>query len=310
MKDFFDNLRFSVKKFFLLWKGGMMFLVVVMAAVLAAIAHSGTVFVEVLLFSMFLGVLWFFPLLRDRWVVRAVVGMVFLYILANIVLGDNLFNSLERFSGANKDRAAIALDRKTNSLRHLRLKNGTPLFIKRGVGGFSSVTYSHPLVGDLEVIDLGKKIEDNGIIYAKVLFPRRGSSGLFVDGVFDSTSESWWVQAETIRASPALQKKDLKSLGWRDAPAVPYSCFYNGKEVAVTGVPLPPEMAGKAVVFRRFRWTASFTLENGRCRIHYTSPGVEEAVHLDKSNYPLLLSIDGRVPDKIWWRPLDLVTQP
>ena len=106
------------------------------------------------------------------------------------------------------------------------------------------------------------------------------------------------------------EDKKIRAAGWREVPAVPYSCFYNGKRVAVTGIPLPSETAGKAVVFRRFRWTASFTISNGRCRLHFTSPGVEEAVQLDKSNYPLLLSVNGRVPDKIWWRPLDLVTQP
>ncbi|GEM_PF-5072413 len=106
------------------------------------------------------------------------------------------------------------------------------------------------------------------------------------------------------------EDKKIRAAGWREVPTVPYSCFYNGKRVAVTGIPLPPEMAGKAVVFRRFRWSASFALENGRCRLHFTSPGVEEAVKLDKSNYPLLLSINGRVPDTIWWRPLDLVTRP
>jgi len=310
---FFNTLRLSAKELFLIWKGGLIFLILCIAGILAGFAHSWTVFLEIILFSMFLGVLWFFPFMKKNQLVRGFVVFVTLILLANIFLGDGLLGTLDWLKIASLDRYASNVGKQANATRKIDLPANTPLFTKSSVGGFGKITFNRNTQTKITAVLLGNHIKVNGIIYEEVLFPVK-SGGTYISGTFDSTSESWWVDAGALKTpvtpEAAAKKKEeqLLAQGWQKTPTVLYNATVeSGGNIKIVGIYFPKTLSpGSSIVFYRFRWEMSFKGREGQFVPDYISSGGEEStVEINSVHCALLAPMDGQpLPKTVWWRPL------
>lgn len=263
-KSFFDTMRLSAKELFLLWKGGLIFIVIFVAGVMGVISHSGVVFFEIILLSMFLGVLWFYPWMKKNPLIKGFLLLCLLGIFVNVITGDRLLTAITNFSVSGKNNLANSLNGKANSMRKAQLVVNTPLFSK----GFRSMAYKKNTPARMEVAILGKDYKYQGIIYSKVLLPAK-KNGRYLDGIFDSTSEKWWVPAEKLIAI------QLKTKGSTACPNGFTVSNYSGPfQDDYYDVVLGKSLKGATVIFNaRFTGINGKSLKRGTVEAKNIIPG-------------------------------------
>jgi hypothetical protein len=283
------------------------------AVVLSIAANTPIVGMQFLLLTLFAGILWFFPSIKNNPLMRIFVVLCFGYIMINVLISPNLIDAWRNLSQARQGSATVGTLGKTNATNTFNLTSNTPLFLNNGWWGFREITWEKNSIGDVTVRNLHKSHDDNGTSYSLVLFPRKDANDKYMLGIFDSTSKSRWVSAEKIvkmhqpennhggNVLTISQTSKMQRLGFKSISILPREGIdARGKIVKIARLKFPKSIKkGDKVSFHSFKWKASYIERNGQYIYFHTPTSL--VLKFGSSNVALLEPVNGILPDEVWW---------
>ena len=189
----------------LAYLAGLVVLLVIFTLYTGNIWGSFSLAGTLLLWQLFIlarkGYGWFFK----NWGFSVIFCLAIMFSLAKGFLGDDLMTSFQGLSTGWTKKVSLESNKEEAGLISYLLAQGTPLYQKKS----QRIVFEKRLEKQLLVRLLSGTEENAGIKYRKVKFPII-QNGQWQEGIFDSSSQEFWVEASSVGSNLVDLEKERK----------------------------------------------------------------------------------------------------